>query len=142
STAVLSSRSRVASMSPIRAGDPAHSRATAPETCGAAIEVPEPMAKPPPGNEERTSSPGALMSGFTEPSWPGPREENSATRLSTSCAPTEQLSVRLPGLPLVSHSGPLLPLDHTAKVPASIQACWMSSRNGSLDGVRLPHELL
>jgi hypothetical protein len=38
--------------------------------------------------------------------------------------------------------GPLLPLDQTPKIPESAHARWMSSNIGSVDGNRLPHELL
>ena len=38
--------------------------------------------------------------------------------------------------------GPRLRLDHVPKMPESIQACWMSSPNGSVGTPETPHELL
>ena len=40
------------------------SRATAPETCRVAIEVPLKAAHWPPGTDDTTATPGALTSGF------------------------------------------------------------------------------
>ena len=61
----------VRSISPTRLGSADQSSATAPTTCGPAMEVPlfEPYA--PPGRDERMSTPGAAISGFM-------REEPSA----------------------------------------------------------------
>ena len=50
--------------------------------------------------------------------------------------------IRLPGEPLVSQAGPLLPLDHEPKMPDAAQASSTSSMNGSLLGTCEPHELL
>src|SRR5688572_3059224 len=49
---------------------------------------------------------------------------------------------RLPGEPAVWQLGPLLPLDQMPRMPAAAQAVWMSSRNGSVLGFRVPQELL
>jgi hypothetical protein len=58
------------------------SRAAAPATCGAAIEVPDirysPGAYRPFGTVERISTPGATRSGFSSNRCEGPREENDA----------------------------------------------------------------
>ncbi len=49
---------------------------------------------------------------------------------------------RLPGEPLLSHDGPLLPLAKTPNWPAAAHASKTSSMNGSLEGSTVPHELL
>ena len=63
-------------------------RATSPATSGAAIEVPFLVPNPPPGNDDRMSTPGALTSGLISSHGDGPRLENRATRSCWSVAPT------------------------------------------------------
>lgn len=85
-----SSRSvRVSSIFPIRDGAAAQSSATAPATCGVAMDVPEMDLYALPGHVERTLTPGAEMFGFIEPSrTEGPKPEKEAIFPSTSYAPT------------------------------------------------------
>src|SRR5262245_58240353 len=55
--------------------------ATAPETCGAAMLVPDSSVQPP-GTDESTSTPGAVTSGLRRCEMlVGPSEENEATLL-------------------------------------------------------------
>ena len=75
-TAVARSNSSVSGTRPASVGTADHSSATAPDTCGVAMEVPEKREYPFPGTEERIETPGATMSGFIrlEPSTvTGPR---------------------------------------------------------------------
>lgn len=73
------SSARVSSMSPMREGADDHSRATAPATCGVAIDVPDIDLYVLPGHVERTSTPGAEMFGLAEPSTrDGPKPEKLA----------------------------------------------------------------
>ncbi|URN06943.1 hypothetical protein LUW74_28905 [Actinomadura madurae] len=81
---VRSSRVRVASRSRAYSGSADHSSATAPATCGVAIDVPDITPYALPGIADRTSTPGAETLGLSRPSWPGPRLENDAIALSWS----------------------------------------------------------
>src|SRR5712691_8979850 len=83
----------VRSISPIRLGSADHNKATAPTTCGPAIEVPLSAAYPPPGTDESTPTPGATISGFMRPepsAVTGPRLLKSAIFPDRSIAPTEK----------------------------------------------------
>lgn len=68
----------------VRPGCSWRSRAAAPATCGAAIDVPDMRYSPGPYSAldivERISTPGATRSGFRPNDWEGPREENEAIR--------------------------------------------------------------
>ncbi len=76
---------RVSSIFPIRDGAADHRRATAPATCGVAIDVPDSTMYDEPGQVERTSTPGAEMFGFIEPSTSeGPKPEKLAISPFTS----------------------------------------------------------
>ena len=76
-----SSAARISSSFPTRAGAAESMSATAPATCGAAMLVPLSVWKLPSGQAERTSTPGAEMSGFTAfEKGDGPRELKSAIR--------------------------------------------------------------
>ena len=57
-------KARLAPWSWLRIEVAESSRATAPETCGVAIEVPLKAAHWPPGTAETTATPGALTSGL------------------------------------------------------------------------------
>lgn len=79
SRAPWSSRARVSSILPISEGAADHSSATAPATCGVAIDVPDSVLYDEPGHVDRTLTPGAEMSGFIEPSTSeGPKPEKEA----------------------------------------------------------------
>lgn len=65
------------------------SSATAPATCGVAIDVPLMVLYDEPGQVERMLTPGAEMFGFIEPSTrDGPKPEKFAIFPETSYAPT------------------------------------------------------
>lgn len=126
-TAVWLSSSRVPSTSPTSDGAADHMSATVAATCGAAMEVPLASAYPL-GMLERTATPGAVRCGRTCPSGAGPRLENGAMRPSTSWAPTAYAPGASAGEPVVVQpAAPSLPLENTAKMPASFHACTMSS---------------
>ena len=73
----------------LSAGTSDQIRATAPERCGAAIDVPLSEAYEPSLNEDRTFTPGAEMSGLIPPpTGEGPRLEKLAITLLMSYAPT------------------------------------------------------
>src|SRR5258706_15460398 len=113
----------VRSISPMRLGSADHNNTTAPTTCGPAIEVPLSAAYPLPGTEDKTSTPGAAISGFMrfEPSAvTGPRLLKSAILPLRSIAPTEKTeSYKDNGELIVLQLGPSLPVDTATKIPAS-----------------------
>src|SRR2546426_7572976 len=99
-----------------------------PAMCGAAMLVPLSYAYAFGGQEVRTSSPGATMSGLIRVPWnvTGPRLLNEASTFSNVTAPTvndSSYSAGGPTLPTVEQSGPELPAATTGTMPAARTSC-------------------
>jgi hypothetical protein len=85
SMAVWPSRRRVPAMSPTRVGAADHIRATTPDRCGVAMEVPLKLEYELPGTLLRTFTPGAEMLGLMmPPKAEAPRLEKLAMTLPMS----------------------------------------------------------
>src|SRR5690606_4095531 len=119
-----------------------HISATAPATCGEAIDVPVNAAYPPPGTDERTATAGAEMFGLIrlESHADGPRPELTYTLPLMSNPPEEYASSRLPGLSACPHAEPGLPEANCGKIPAATHACTVGRYHGSVSAGP-PHEL-
>ncbi len=135
-------------MSPISAGLADQISATAPTTCGPAMDVPWFAPYVPPGSEESTSTPGAARSGLSRwlPSTvTGPRLLNCARLPKRSTAPTlKASSYRLMGAARLLHAGPSLPAEATTKMPAARSAATAGpiTRASQPSNSGQPHELL
>src|SRR2546421_6671810 len=68
-----------------------------------------------------------LMSAFM----PAPRLENGAMTLSASKAPELYAALYPPGVPVVPHDGPALPLEKAGKMPAATQESTIWLYHGS-----------
>jgi hypothetical protein len=97
--------------------------ATTPETWGAAIDVPLSVAYDlsSPIHAERTSSPGAVISGLISPATDGPILDPHASVSPLLVIPTEITFGLSPGELVVSHS-PSLPLEKIGMIPAVCHA--------------------
>ena len=121
------------------------SSATPPDTCGAAMLVPESVAYSPRGAAERIPDPGAETSGFScSESGVGPLEENdeitsSAPPRDVVTAPTVIALGVAPGEPTDPrpNSSKSLPAETTGTTPAraaASSALTTMSRDGSISG--------
>src|SRR6059036_3763621 len=99
-----------------------------PTMCGEAMLVPLSNAYLFGGQDVRTSSPGATMSGLIRVPWndAGPRLLNVASPFSNVTAPTVNDSSYWaggPSIPTVWQSGPELPAATTGTMPAARASC-------------------
>ncbi|RPK83889.1 hypothetical protein EES45_05505 [Streptomyces sp. ADI97-07] len=83
-------------------------------------------------------TPGAVMSGFSEPSAVGPVLENSAIRSLRSTAPTVSAEAALPGEPIVEAPGPSLPAAITKSMPLLADMRSTAASSGSFSAVSSP----
>src|SRR6266536_2982940 len=119
--------------------------------CGEAVLVPLSMEYVFGGQDERTYSPGATMSGLIRVPWneAGPRLLNVASPFSLVIAPTVNDSSYCaggPSIPMVRQYGPELPAATTGTMPAARTSCTAGSRMAwvghSPSEIEQNHELL
>src|SRR5439155_14613019 len=101
--------------------------------CGEAVLVPLSTEHVLGGHDERTSSPGATMSGLIRTPWneAGPRLLNVASPFSFVMAPTANASSYCAGgppIPTVWQDGPELPAATTGTMPAAPTSCTAGGR--------------